>query len=174
MSDFSALACERRSGGSKDDGIVNSSNSRSQSTVASVTDKLDVDAHENPASSTETAATALWPPPPLPPPQPPNVFLLLRTSKEAAAAAMLRQDPSLASAVDKDGHTLLHWASLQDCHSVVRVIVEECAGAIDPLAPNGQTPLMWAAARGRVKVMAYLLANGANPHVADSIGACVR
>lgn len=100
-------------------------------------------------------------------PQSPASRETFRAAKKGDLAALrklLRADPSLVHARDKEGSTPLHWAAWRGQAEVARLLLE--AGA-DVSARNqnthwGTTPLHAAAHGNQAAVVQLLLANGAD------------
>jgi ankyrin repeat protein len=72
-------------------------------------------------------------------------------------------------AVDTDGRTALHWASLSGHMEIVKALVSQGA---DPSALDncGRTALHLAATRGHVDVVELLLAANCDIHAVDDFG----
>merc|ERR1719163_2284588 len=89
-----------------------------------------------------------------------KVRMLIKRGFLDAAQDMLMADPDLWDATDEEeGSTLVHWAALSDLNPMLEAAA--AAGRdLDARARNGQTPLMWAATRGREQCMRTLLAAG--------------
>jgi len=85
------------------------------------------------------------------------------------AARLTEETPSLWHE-QRDGYTVLHWGALAGANIFVSKGLE--AGApVDSLAPNKQTPLMWATTRGHIDVMRTLIEAQADIYARDSLGA---
>mmetsp|Transcript_15168 Transcript_15168/g.34563 ORF Transcript_15168/g.34563 Transcript_15168/m.34563 type:complete len:582 (-) Transcript_15168:58-1803(-) len=103
-------------------------------------------------------------------PKPADVFMLARQQNFDTAAKLLETHPQYWTAVDNDGHTLLHWASLVGNLEFAQLAISKGI-AIDAQANNKQTPLMWAILRGNLPVVRYLLDSKANLRHKDSLDA---
>ncbi|CAK9039793.1 unnamed protein product [Durusdinium trenchii] len=98
-----------------------------------------------------------------------EVFRLVRLGHFEEALPKLRKEPSLWQTREEGGHSVLHWAALQNQCSFVREALQHVE--VDVRASNLQTPLMWAMTRGHLQVGKVLLQASADPFAQDSVGA---
>jgi len=68
------------------------------------------------------------------------------------------------------GTSLLHYAAGCGCIEVCHVLLERCASLNFQEDGNGQTPLLWAAKHGMLRIAEILLHYGADPHHRDTKG----
>lgn len=98
-------------------------------------------------------------------------FTLAKTGDFERLMPVVTKDPSLWSQREEgDEHTLLHWAALGADAAFLQHGLDSRA-EVDARSANGQTPLMWAALRGRLEAADLLLRAGADIYGKDSLGA---
>lgn len=99
-----------------------------------------------------------------------DLFMLARQQNFSVASKLLSAYPQLWAARDEDGHSLLHWAALVGNNEFVTAALANGI-AVDSLATNLQSPLMWAVLRGHTTTARLLLEKGADSRLKDSLGA---
>jgi len=99
-----------------------------------------------------------------------DIFMLARQQNFTVATKLLEAYPSLWSARDEDGHSLLHWAALVGNKDFVTLALSRGI-PVDACASNLQTPLMWAVLRGHTATARILLEEKADMRIRDSLGA---
>jgi len=103
-------------------------------------------------------------------PKPKDIFLLARQSNFAVALKLLDAYPQHWTALDDEGHSLLHWGALVGSKDFCQRAIASGV-SVDIQAQNQQTPLMWAVLRSHVPVVKILLDAKASLNVHDSLGA---
>eukprot|EP01053_Blabericola_migrator_P006815 Blabericola_migrator_1__6814@NODE_344_length_9579_cov_221_075799_g277_i0_p2_GENE_NODE_344_length_9579_cov_221_075799_g277_i0NODE_344_length_9579_cov_221_075799_g277_i0_p2_ORF_typecomplete_len758_score141_38Ank_2/PF12796_7/1_3e11Ank_2/PF12796_7/1_2e09Ank_2/PF12796_7/3e06Ank_2/PF12796_7/16Ank_2/PF12796_7/8_4e03DHHC/PF01529_20/5_2e03DHHC/PF01529_20/2_9e02DHHC/PF01529_20/9e22Ank_5/PF13857_6/0_00029Ank_5/PF13857_6/1_6e09Ank_5/PF13857_6/0_00011Ank_5/PF13857_6/3_1e02Ank_4/PF13637_6/3_5e09Ank_4/PF13637_ len=76
---------------------------------------------------------------------------------------------SIACFNDKDGFSLLHWASMAGYNELVILLIEDFGIDVNARGINLQTPLMWAAMDERLLTMLILIDHGADVHAKDDL-----
>ena len=100
-----------------------------------------------------------------------DVFLEAREQKFDEVASLCQANPELWTAVDAEGHGLVHWAALTGDLDFVNRCLEHGV-VVDLLAEKTQqTAFMWAILRGHIPVAKRLLDAGADMYLQDSVGA---
>lgn len=82
-----------------------------------------------------------------------------------------QQGDHIASKVDIEGHTLVHWASLGGFHDLVDFLVEKGA-PLNQQSNNdyGPLPIHWACVHGNVLTVEYFLNKGVHIDATDLNG----
>ena len=71
---------------------------------------------------------------------------------------------------DKAGKTPLHWAAMLDAVNCAHVLLLEGKCNVDCKAKNGRTPCHFAASENKMRMLEWLLENGAQPDALDNNG----
>lgn len=100
----------------------------------------------------------------------PDIFMMARQQNFTEALQALEAHPDKWTALDDEGHSLLHWGALVGSKDFVAAALRNGC-PVDALAGNRQSPLMWAALRGHVQVVRQLLQAQASLAIKDSLGA---
>lgn len=96
------------------------------------------------------------------------MFASLRGQKALVEKLLQRK-----AEVSKPGWNALHYAATAGHVEILQLLLEK-GGYIDAPAPNGNTPLMMAAAFGSAQAIEYLLEEGADTTVRNQAGQTVR
>ncbi len=101
----------------------------------------------------------------------PPLYLALLSGEISEAEGLIKQGHLLDDIIEEDGNTFLHTAAREGHIEMVDFFLRNiCPISLESFDHVQHTPLMWAAAEGRTKIVRKLLNAGVNPDAFDEDG----